>query len=96
MKYKKSFNCLTIFIDIEISVGEKIVIPTSSVVDNLVIKTNHRIEKISILMLNEKLIKEYTVNDEVFIINLTSLLIDMCLIKIFFCDHPITHNVLLI
>lgn len=96
MKYKKSFNCLTLNIDTEISVREKIVIQTSTFVDNLVIKSNHRIEKISILMLDEKLIKEYKVNDEAFIINLTSLLIDMCLIKIFFCDHSITHNVLLI
>ena len=93
----KCFNCFTINLDIENLADDKnMVITSMSTVDHLIIKTNHHIEKIDILTLDKKFIKGFHVNNPHFVLNVSSIGSDMCLIMILFTGLPITYTLLLI
>jgi len=91
------FNCLTVNLDIEnLTTDSSIVVESRQTIDNLMIKANHPIEKIIILSLDETFIKGFDVNSPDFVLNISSVGVDMCLIMIIFSGSFVSRNLLLI
>ena len=95
-KYNR-LNCLTVNLEIDdLTDDTQIVIAPSTTIDNLIIKANHRIEKMNIMTLDGKFIKEFDVNSPDFVLNISSTGVDMCLIMIIFTGSFVSRNLLLI